>query len=113
MYIFNTTGFAVLKVNYIGSLGSKKDETDELLGKIGKLDVEDCHEIVQQVLKSTPCIDSEQIGLFGGSHGGFLSAHLSGQYPVSFGFFHSISCDNIFVVFVGFLQSCHFTKPRM
>ncbi|KAG4077418.1 hypothetical protein HA402_002845 [Bradysia odoriphaga] len=33
-------GFALLKVNYIGSLGSKKDETNDLLGKIGKLDVE-------------------------------------------------------------------------
>jgi len=43
--------------------------------------VEDCHEIVQQTLKSTPHLHSEQIGLFGGSHGGFLSAHLSGQYP--------------------------------
>lgn len=77
----------MLKLNYIGSIGSKKDETDELLGKVGKLDVEDCHEIVQQTLKGTPCLDSERIGLFGGSHGGFLSAHLSGQYPVRYSFF--------------------------
>lgn len=70
-------------MNYIGSLGSKKDETDDLLGKIGVLDVEDCHDIVQQTLKSIPCLDSKRIGLFGGSHGGFLAAHLSGQYPVS------------------------------
>lgn len=77
----------MLKLNYIGSLGSKKDETDALLGKAGKLDVDDCHEIIQKTLQSTPCLDSKQIGLFGGSHGGFLSAHLCGQYPVRFLFF--------------------------
>ncbi|KAJ6632877.1 Acylamino-acid-releasing enzyme [Pseudolycoriella hygida] len=79
--LFLRQGFALLKLNYIGSLGSKTDETDMLLGKIGQLDVEDCHGIVQQALKSIPSLDSERIGLFGGSHGGFLSAHLSGQYP--------------------------------
>lgn len=73
-------------MNYIGSLGSTKDETDDLLGKAGKLDVEDCHEIVQLTLKSNPCLDSERIGLFGGSHGGFLAAHLCGQYPVCFSY---------------------------
>lgn len=77
-------GYAFLKVNYIGSTGaSARDETDDLLGKIGTLDVQDSQSIVQQAIKKFPCIDSEKIGIWGGSHGGFLTCHLIAQYPVS------------------------------
>lgn len=113
---FDSAGFALLKLNYIGSTGSKKDETDELLGKVGKLDVKDCHEIVQQTLKSVPCLDSERIGLFGGSHGGFLSAHLSGQYPVSYSYSFQFTFfgTHFFGFFlVGFLQSRCLIEPGL
>jgi len=77
-------GFAVLQINYVGSLGTRKDETEELLGFIGTKDVEDCHNILKQALMKYPCLDSSRVSLFGGSHGGFLVAHLTSYAPVSF-----------------------------
>lgn len=75
-------GFALLRINYIGSLGGAVDVTDKLLGHIGTMDVEDCQNSVQSVLKTESIINPEKIVLFGGSHGGFLSAHLSSSFPV-------------------------------
>lgn len=72
-------GFAVLFINYSGSIGLGKNYIKSLLGKIGDLDVED----VFKAVKSNPLCSNRKLLLYGGSHGGFLVAHLSGQYPVS------------------------------
>jgi len=53
-----------------------------LLGKIGTQDVEDVHHFVQLALENeTVKLDRTRIALFGGSHGGFITAHLLGQKP--------------------------------
>lgn len=72
-------GFAVLFINYSGSIGLGKSYVESLLGKIGDLDVED----VFKAVKSNPLCSNRKLLLYGGSHGGFLVTHLSGQYPVS------------------------------
>lgn len=54
-----------------------------LLGKIGTLDVGDVHHAVYKVLDENENIDRKKIVAYGGSHGGFLSLQLAGQYPVS------------------------------
>ena len=80
--VFCKLGFAVLLVNYRGSLGFSKDSLRSLPGKIGTQDVEDVHNFVIQFLNlKSDLIDKENIFLFGGSHGGFLTAHLIGQFP--------------------------------
>ncbi|XP_063797510.1 acylamino-acid-releasing enzyme isoform X2 [Pseudophryne corroboree] len=73
-------GFAVQLVNYRGSLGFGQDSVSSLLGRVGEQDVKDMQTAVLQVLQTEP-IDPHKVVLCGGSHGGFLSCHLIGQYP--------------------------------
>ncbi|KAM9324358.1 acylamino-acid-releasing enzyme [Gastrophryne carolinensis] len=73
-------GFAVQLVNYRGSLGFGQDSVKSLPGRVGCQDVKDVQTAVLQVLQEEP-INSQQVALCGGSHGGFLSCHLIGQFP--------------------------------
>lgn len=61
-------------------MGSKNVEY--LQGKVGNVDVKDCITATNEALKKYSWLNPNKIGLCGGSHGGFLVAHLSGQYPV-------------------------------
>nr|XP_060621741.1 acylamino-acid-releasing enzyme [Anolis sagrei ordinatus] len=76
-------GFAVLLVNYRGSLGFGQDCVDCLPGNVGSQDVKDVQFCVQKVLQEDP-LDPQRVALLGGSHGGFLSCHLIGQYPETY-----------------------------
>ncbi|KAM3917613.1 acylamino-acid-releasing enzyme [Leptodactylus fuscus] len=73
-------GLAVLLVNYRGSLGFGQHSVRSLLGKVGDQDVKDMQTAVLQTLQTEP-VDPQKVVLCGGSHGGFLSCHLIGQYP--------------------------------
>lgn len=77
-------GFGVLMVNYRGSVGAGQDSVDSLPGRIGDADVKDVHYAATEALKQFPFLNPEKVFLFGGSHGGFLVTHLSGQYPKDF-----------------------------
>ena len=55
---------------------------NSLAGHIGAQDVSDVYDATQAVLKMSPAVvDANSVGIVGGSHGGFLAAHLIGQYP--------------------------------
>ncbi|XP_053325400.1 acylamino-acid-releasing enzyme-like isoform X2 [Spea bombifrons] len=73
-------GLAVLLVNYRGSIGFGQDSILSLPKNVGEQDVKDVQLAVEQALREDP-LDPEKIVLCGGSHGGFLSLHLIGQYP--------------------------------
>ncbi|KAM6413698.1 LOW QUALITY PROTEIN: acylamino-acid-releasing enzyme [Rhynochetos jubatus] len=73
-------GFAVLLVNYRGSLGFGQDSVASLPGNVGTQDVRDVQLCVERVLQEEP-LDAGRVALVGGSHGGFLACHLVGQFP--------------------------------
>ncbi|XP_008316496.1 acylamino-acid-releasing enzyme [Cynoglossus semilaevis] len=73
-------GFAILQVNYRGSLGYGQASVLSLPGNVGNQDVKDVHFAVESVLKGSK-IDAEKVAVSGSSHGGFLACHLIGQYP--------------------------------
>lgn len=74
-------GLAVLMVNYRGSTGFGQDSILSLIGQIGQQDVKDVQRAVQSALQADTTLDPERLAVFGGSHGGFLSCHLIGQFP--------------------------------
>ncbi|KAJ8676561.1 hypothetical protein QAD02_012348 [Eretmocerus hayati] len=81
---FAALGYGVLLINYRGSTGYGGDTIDFLLGKVGSADTLDCVSAINATIKKYCWINPECINLFGGSHGGFLIAHLSGMYPDMF-----------------------------
>lgn len=76
------SGYAILHVNYRGSTGYTMASLNELPGKCGVVDVCDVYDATKLVLSdSENNIDAEKVGICGGSHGGFLAAHMVGQHP--------------------------------
>lgn len=58
------------------------DHVNFLLGKVGETDVLDCVTAISTTLNKYNWLDPAKVVLRGGSHGGFLGAHLSARYPV-------------------------------
>lgn len=73
-------GYTIVAPNYHGSLGRGSEFVRALLGKCGDLDVRDCVATAEWAV-SEGLAQRDQLLVIGGSHGGFLSAHLIGQYP--------------------------------
>lgn len=53
-------------------------------GRVGDADVKDCILATDECLKRYSWLSPKKMVLNGGSHGGFLVHHLSGQYPEKF-----------------------------
>ncbi|KAF9206547.1 hypothetical protein BGZ49_002271 [Haplosporangium sp. Z 27] len=68
-------GFSVACVNFTGSLGYGQDNIEELVGKVGDLDVKQCHAVRDYII-SKGQVDADRVCLTGGSHGGFIVAHM-------------------------------------
>lgn len=71
-------GFAILQVNYRGSIGFGTDGIYSLPGLAGTQDVKDIQQVAGMI-RSTKNYD--KVCVTGGSHGGFLTLHLIAQYP--------------------------------
>eukprot|EP00054_Salpingoeca_dolichothecata_P010788 m.60003 g.60003 ORF g.60003 m.60003 type:complete len:749 (-) comp19148_c2_seq2:91-2337(-) len=77
---FVSQGYAVVLVNYRGSLSFGQKGIDSLPGKVGEQDVNDVNDAVSRVIIEG-FADPNKVVVYGGSHGGLLSAHLTGQFP--------------------------------
>ncbi|NXT19949.1 APEH enzyme, partial [Syrrhaptes paradoxus] len=73
-------GFAVLLVNYRGSLGFGQASISSLLARVGEQDVADTQLAVEQALVSEP-LDLQRLALLAGSHGAFIALHLLAREP--------------------------------
>ncbi|XP_068884439.1 acylamino-acid-releasing enzyme isoform X6 [Aphelocoma coerulescens] len=73
-------GFAVLLVNYRGSLGFGQASISSLLSRVGEQDVADTQLAVEQALHREP-LDPHRLALLAGSHGAFIALHLLTREP--------------------------------
>ena len=73
--------YAVVFPNYRGSIGFGQASMDSLLTRIGNVDVQDVMTCTRHVIAKFPAIDGHRVGICGGSHGGFFTAHCTSQYP--------------------------------
>jgi len=80
-FAYLASSYAVLFPNYRGSIGFGQAALESLLTRIGKLDVEDVMACTRHAIQEFPIIDGDRVGICGGSHGGFLTAHCTSQYP--------------------------------
>ncbi|KAF6224683.1 hypothetical protein HO173_012924 [Letharia columbiana] len=78
-----TLGFNLLLVNFRGSTGFGEKSIQSLPGNIGTNDVLDCMAALHAAI-DTGLVDKDRVGVMGGSHGGFLTGNLVGQYPSAF-----------------------------
>ena len=76
-------GYAVLQVNYRGSTGYGQAPLASLVGRAGTQDVADCLATLAAAV-AAGAVDGARAAYIGGSHGGFLGAHLVGQSPGTF-----------------------------
>ena len=60
VYYFLMLGYAVLFVNYRGSLGAGNDGVMSLPGNVGDADVKDCYQSLQECLGTFENIDSDR-----------------------------------------------------
>ena len=79
-YLCGHGGYAILLVNYRGSTGQGQTSIQALPTNIGTLDVQDLVAATREV-QGSGLVDPHRIGICGGSHGGFLTAHITAQYP--------------------------------
>lgn len=77
---FVQLGYAVIRVNYRGSLGFGQNNVMSLPNRIGYQDVMDV-QIAAQAAAHDLHISPAKTFVTGGSHGGFLTLHLVGQHP--------------------------------
>ena len=65
-------GYMVFYTNPRGS-DSFGEEYADLRGKYGTIDYEDLMAFTDEVIQETPALESERLGVLGGSYGGFMT----------------------------------------
>ena len=75
--IFALGGYNVVHINYIGSTGTSKNSIKKIFGNCGKADLSTLVQTANYIRKKySPTL----LGIWGFSHGGFLSTHMAAKY---------------------------------
>jgi dipeptidyl aminopeptidase/acylaminoacyl peptidase len=79
-HIYVGAGYGVVACNPRGSAGRGLDFMDAVKGDgWGKVDLADIQVVVAEALTRFPRLDSERMGVMGGSYGGFMTAWITGH----------------------------------
>lgn len=81
--IFARLGLKSLLINYRGSSGVSEEYLQSLPGRVGELDIDDCLYVIRELVNKG-IINQNKLVINGGSHGGFISCHLSCQDEFKF-----------------------------
>jgi dipeptidyl aminopeptidase/acylaminoacyl peptidase len=71
--VLAAAGFAVFYTNPTGSLGYGEKFTENISGHWAERDFADMMESVDYVVQKFPFVDTERLGVFGGSYGGYMT----------------------------------------
>ena len=74
--LLNSKGYAVFRPNPRGSMGRGQKFAQAVVGDMGGADAQDILSGIRAVCKSDPRIDTNRIGIVGGSYGGFMASLL-------------------------------------
>jgi len=77
-------GYAVVMVDFHGSVGYGQDFTDAINGDWGGAPFEDLMKGLDAALKKYPFLDGKRIGAAGASYGGYMINWIAGQAPDRF-----------------------------
>ena len=75
--IFALMGYNVVHVNYVGSTGQPPETIKKIIGNCGKADLQTLVETSNYIRKK---YSPEKLGIWGFSHGGFLSTHMAAKH---------------------------------
>jgi dipeptidyl aminopeptidase/acylaminoacyl peptidase len=75
-------GYVVVAPEYRGSTGYGRSFYDAI--DYGGKEVEDCVDAIDWLAATVPYADTARVGIFGWSHGGFISVHAVLRYPQRF-----------------------------
>ena len=71
--VLASMGYTVIYTNPRGSAGYEESFTTAVMGHYGEVDYEDFMDFTDEALRKSPWIDSNRLGLTGGSYGGYMT----------------------------------------
>jgi dipeptidyl aminopeptidase/acylaminoacyl peptidase len=109
-HVFASRGYVVAAVNYHGSSGFGFGFRDSIMGRMGRLEMEDIEAGTDWVLKK-PWADRRRVFAAGGSYGGFMVAWMNGHVPA--GRYRAYVCHaGVFDRVATFSADSYIDRPR-
>lgn len=79
--VFLKLGFAVLMINYRGSLGNGDRTLQSILGNVAKNELDDVHLAINRTLLQRNELDNKRVVLLGQGFGGYIASYLNMRFP--------------------------------